>query len=151
MTPHIVLLDLSLQNQYRRDKILPLLFAWTPNRCASRNPSQQRDQPPVLRYRALFLEAVDPAPAHSTLSYPLLCSATLSTRTPPSTTPAERDVGEATIGGVVVDEELLVDAVKSMSFLDLWSHAHRQLSQTFSFKQSSSKSSVKDYPRHDDD
>jgi len=49
-----------------------------------------------------------------------------------------------------VDEEY-DSAFKSKSFLDLWSHAHRHLSQTFSFKQSSSKSSVKDYPRHDDD
>ncbi|RLN12910.1 hypothetical protein C2845_PM09G24130 [Panicum miliaceum] len=49
-----------------------------------------------------------------------------------------------------VDEEY-DSAFKSKSFLDLWSHAHRHLSQTFSFKQSSFKSSAKDYPRHDDD
>ncbi|XP_039806411.1 putative UPF0496 protein 2 [Panicum virgatum] len=67
-------------------------------------------------------------------------------RSTPSSTPARLPPRSP----LDVDEEY-DSAFKSKSFLDLWSHAHRHLSQTFSFKQSSSKSSVKDYPRHDDD
>ncbi|TKW23485.1 hypothetical protein SEVIR_4G294800v4 [Setaria viridis] len=71
-----------------------------------------------------------------------------SNSTPSSSTPA-RLPPRSTLD---VDEEY-DSAFKSKSFLDLWSHAHRHLSHTFSssFKQSSSKSGAKDYSRHGDE
>ncbi|OEL37293.1 putative UPF0496 protein 2 [Dichanthelium oligosanthes] len=67
----------------------------------------------------------------------------------PSITPARLPPRRSQLD---VDEEY-DSAFKSKSFLDLWSHAHRHLSHTLSssFKQASSKSSTKDYSRHDDD
>jgi hypothetical protein len=72
-----------------------------------------------------------------------------SSSTPSSSTPPARLPPRSPLD---VDEEY-DSAFKSKSFLDLWSHAHRHLSHTFSssFKRSSSKSGAKDYSRHGDE